>query len=179
MRLGANYAPHKLKSVEEVQALSKEQRQAVENFEKARRESEQVALLIRKQKERRADLAGEIVMHETAQSARRQMLDADQFVARRELRANLVAELRERRVARAQNSPSGLAAFLGKVTGISLAIKKLHEYRDRQRIKIYRAERDALTQEQAEQLANFDERQKVQAADLKRQQRALDRKRSV
>lgn len=127
-----------------------------------------------KQKERRADLAGKIAMHETAQAARRQMLDADQLAARRKLRVDLVAELRERRIDRARNRPHGLAAFLGKVTGISLAIKKLHEYRDRQRIKTYRAERDALTHQQAEQLAEFDERQKLQAADLKRQQRALD-----
>ena len=173
-RLGADYTPDKLKSVEEMQALAKERRQAIEDFEKARRESEQVALLIRKQKERRVDLEGKIAMHETAQAARRQMLDADQFVARRELRAGLVAELRERRVGRARNRPSGLAAFLGKVMGISLAIKKLYEYRDRQRIKTYRAEREALTHRQAEQLAEFDDRQKVQAADLVRQQRALD-----
>ena len=34
-------------------------------------------------------------MHETAQAARRQMLGADQLAARRELRADFVAELRE------------------------------------------------------------------------------------
>jgi len=172
-RLGADYAPGELKSVEELQALAKDRRQAIEDFEKARRESEQVALLIRKQNDRRAELEGKIAMLGTAQAARRQMLDADQLAARRNLRADLVAELRHRRVTRSQNRPRGLAAFLGKVTGISLAIKKLHGYRDRQCIKAYRADRDTLIRRQADERAAFEQRQELQAADLKREQRAL------
>ena len=154
--------------------MAKDRRRAIADFEKARAESEQVARLIRTQKARRADLAGKIAMLETAQSAKRQMLEADQLAARRRLRADLVAELRERRVARSQTRPKGLAAFLGRVTGISLAIKKLHEYRDRQRVKAYRAERDALIRRQEDDRAVFEKRQALQAAELHRQRRALD-----
>lgn len=172
-RLGADYAPDKLPSVEQAQAVAKDRRRAIADFEKARRESEQVAQLIRTQKERRADLAGKIAMLETAQSARRQMLIADQLAARRRLRAGLIAELRERRAERARNRPTGLAAFLGRVTGVALITKKLHERRDRQRVKAYRAERDALMRRQADDLAGFAKRQALQAAELHRQQRAL------
>lgn len=173
-RLGAEYAPETLPTVQQAQALAADRRRAVEDFEKARQESDQVAVLLRSQQERRADLDGKIAMLETVQSARRQMLEADQLTARRQLRSALVAELRERTAARSQNRPQGLAAFLGKVTGIALITRKLHEHRDRQRVKAYRAERDALTRQQADDRAIFDKRQELQAADLKRQRRALD-----
>lgn len=110
-RLGTEYVPERLPSVDEAQAVARDRRRAIEDFEKARRESEQVALLLRKQAERRDELAGKLAMLETAHAARKQMLLADQLAARRCLRADLVVELRARQVERSQNRPRGLAAF--------------------------------------------------------------------
>ena len=172
-RLGTDYAPENLPTVEEAQAMAADRRKAIEDFEKARHESEQVALLLRKHEERRDLLGGKIAMLDVAQTGKRQMLLADQLAVRRRLRADLVAELRERRIVRAEHAPTGLAAFLGKVTGIALITRKLHEHRDRQRVKTYRKDKTALIDRQAEQLSEFDRRQALQAADLMREQRGL------
>ncbi|MCC7428677.1 MAG: relaxase/mobilization nuclease domain-containing protein [Alphaproteobacteria bacterium] len=172
-RLGTDFAPENLPSVEDAQAIAKDRRRAIEDFQKARQGSEQVALLLRQQQERRAGLDGKIAMLETAQTAKRQMLEADQLAARRKLTAAYLAERRATKIERAQNRPKGLAAFLGRVTGISLAIKKLHEYRDGQRFKMHRDERAALIDRQRIEQAELRRRQELQAADLMRERRGL------
>ncbi len=172
-RLGADFAPENLPTVEEAQAIAKGRRRAIEDFQKARQGSEQVALLLRQHEERPAGLDGKIAMLQTAQTARRQMLEADQLAARRKLTAAYLAERRATKIEQAQNRPKGLAAFLGRVTGISLITKKLHAYRDGQRFKMHRAERETLIDRQRIEQAELRRRQELQAADLMRERRGL------
>ncbi|MGD9537125.1 MAG: relaxase/mobilization nuclease domain-containing protein [Alphaproteobacteria bacterium] len=171
--LGPEYAPENLPTVEEAQAIAKDRRRAIEDFHKARQGSEQVALLLRQQEERRAGLDGKIAMLQTAQTAKRQMQESDHLAARRKLTAAYLAERRATKIARAENRPKGLVAFLGRVTGISLITKKLHEYRDRQRFNTHRDERAALIDRQQIEQAELRRRQELQAADLMRERRAM------
>lgn len=176
-RLGADFAPENLPTVEEAQAIAKDRWRAIEDFQKARQGSEQVALLLRQHEERRAGLDGKIAMPQTAQTAKRQMLEADQLAARRKLTAAYLAERLATKIERAQNRAhnrfEGLAAFLGRVTGVSLPIKKLHEYRDRRYFEAHRAERAALIERQRIEQAELRRRQELQAADLMREKRSL------
>jgi hypothetical protein len=56
--------------------------------------------------------------------------------------------MKRRRIERAQRAPKGLAAFLGRITGINLITKKLHKYRDRKRFEALLADRDRLQDRQ-------------------------------
>jgi len=68
---------------------------------------------------------------------------------------------------------TGLAAFLGRVTGVSFVIGKLHKHRDAQRFAAYRAEKAALVEKQKEARRVLAHRQKLQTVDAAREVRAL------
>lgn len=75
---------------------------------------------------------------------------------------------------RAANRPTGLAAFLGRVTGVALIIKKLHNYKDKKRFGAFRQDRSWLAAQQQAERQNLMRRQGLQSLDLQRQARALD-----
>ncbi|HEV7930101.1 MAG TPA: hypothetical protein VGP12_08235 [Nitrosospira sp.] len=70
---------------------------------------------------------------------------------RDQLRTNHVAMMRAIKRARYENRPTGLAAFLGKVAGVTLLQKKIHQYQDARRLN---ADREQLAQLKARQGAD-------------------------
>jgi hypothetical protein len=172
--LGPDYAPENLRSVEQAQALGKERRQAIESFEKARAESEKVAALKAQQAERRANLGGQAAFLKVRQREELAQLAAEQKSVRQHHKTQYLAQARRIRVERAQRSPKGLAAFLGRVTGVALITKKVQRYRDRKRLEAHLAERQDLARAQREQQQALARRHELQGADMQRRLRALD-----
>ena len=173
-RLGPDYAPENLPSVEEAQALAVERRKAIEEFEKARQQGEQVALLVKQQQARRAKLEGEFAFLKDRQKEERAELTAEHKAARQALKAEHLAESRRIRTERAQRRPTGLAAFLGRVTGVALITKKVQRYRDGQRFEAYLGRKERLGEQQHQQQQLLSRRHHLQAADIRRQLGALD-----
>lgn len=172
-RLGAEFAPQNLPSVEEAQALAGQRRRAIEEFEKAREQGEETERLLRQQKARREKLEAEFSFLKERQREERHELAADHKAARRAIKAQHLAETRRIRIDRAQRAPKGLAAFLGRVTGVALITKKVRRYRDRQRLEAYLAGKELLSQHQYEERQTLSRRQYLQASDMDRQLRAL------
>lgn len=69
--------------------------------------------------------------------------------------------------------PTGLAGFLGRVSGVELLKKQLHKYQDRKRLQRYREEREALTISQTTEHKALTRRHEMQLLDVQRKVRAL------
>jgi len=143
-RLGPDYAPETLPSVGQAKALAKQHRQAIEAFEKVREQSEQVIAFTRQQAERRAKLEGEAAALKQRQRKEKGRLSERHRTDRRQIKAEYLADRARIRIDRARRAPKGLAAFLGRVTGVALVIKKIGRYRDRRRFEAYLAEKARL-----------------------------------
>jgi hypothetical protein len=99
---------------------------------------------------------------------------AAQKAARHEQQSAYLAEQKRIRLERAQRKPKGLAAFLGRVTGIALITRKMQRYRDRKRYGAYLALRAALKRRQQDERDTLARGHELQAADMRRRLRALD-----
>jgi hypothetical protein len=100
-------------------------------------------------------------------------LAVEHLAARRAHRGAYLAQVRAVKTERAQARPTGLAAFLGRVTGVSFVLHKLHRHRDAQAFRRFVQEKAglALTQRVASQVRQ--RRHELQALDMVRQVNAL------
>lgn len=171
--LGANYAPENLPGVAQAQALAAQHRKAIDEFEKARVADDKLAALEAAQAKRREKLEAQAALLRQRQHDQRQELATAQRVARQALKAGYLVQAQRIRIERAQRRPRGLAAFLGRVTGVSLITKKVQDYRDRQRYEAFRAEMAALKQRQQDERQRLTRRQELQAATINRKLRGL------
>lgn len=171
--LGPDYASEHLPTVDEAQALAAQHRKAIEDFEKVRVEAEQDDRLRAQQAARREELEGEAALLQDAQRTDRAQLAARHTAARQRLRADYLAERKRIRIARAQNAPKGLAAFLGRVTGVALIIRKVQRYRDSQRFEAHLASKRQLAAQQRAEQQSLARRHELQGADMQRKLRAL------
>lgn len=172
--LGADYAPEHLPSVEQAEGLAAQHRQAIGDLEKAREQSEKVLALGKQQEARRRKQEARAALLKERQREERAQLTDDQKEVRRNFKAGYLAEARRIRTERAQNRPTGLASFLGRVTGVALIIKKVQRYRDRRRFEEYLGGKQQLTDEQRRERDALARRQELQGADMQRELRALD-----
>ena len=76
-------------------------------------------------------------------------------------------------VARNKAEPKGLAAFLGKVTGVNLIRKKLHKRQDKKRIDAYLIQKKQLKEKHERQSFAQKHAHDLQTKDMQRQMRAL------
>ena len=72
--------------------------------------------------------------------------------------------------------PTGLAEFLGRVSGVDLVRKKIHQYQDKKRHEAYLSEKAALKENQARQLMEFSRKQEIHGLELRREKAALKTK---
>lgn len=172
--LGPDYAPDKLPTAEQAQAIAAQRRKLAEAFEAVRAEEDQTGALVRQQHERRQALEREAAALRKRQHEERMQLAAAQKTAQRELKSAYLAEQKRIRLDRARRKPKGLAAFLGRVTGIALITRKVRRYRDRKRYRAYLALRAALRQAQQDERDALARGHELQAANLRRRLRALD-----
>jgi hypothetical protein len=150
--------------------FSKNEERAVrEAHEKERRDE-----LQRKQQPRR--LAAE---EETKGLADRQRLARLEFSQRQKqermaFRQSYLQEGRRIKLDRVAHRPTGLAAFIGRVTGVELITKKIHKYRDATRYKLFLAQKKELAERQQRDAAAHDRRQQLEALTMQRRLRALE-----
>ncbi len=162
-----------LPTVDEARALVADLRKAREQFAKAQDQAERLAKLEAAQQVRRAGL---VVAQEEQRERHRQeraQLEREQLAARRAQKGAYLAQVRSVRAARAEARPTGLAAFLGRVTGVTLVIGKLHRHRDAKAFRRFATDRQALVLAQKQSSLSLQRQQEVQALETGRQLKAL------
>lgn len=172
--LEKDFPPETLPTVDEARALVADHRQAQEDFARSQRGHSTGDALKRAQADRRAQALADRAALEAGHAIERFTLSEAQRLQRLALKRGHVAELRRIRAAREQARPTGLAAFLGRVTGVSLLIRQVHKYRDAKRLDAHRADRAALIERQRVDTAAQAQRHKLQVFDADRSIRALD-----
>lgn len=171
--LGAEYPPESLPSVEEARRLVARQR----DLEKSLAASEQRALATEKlekmQTERRTDLDKKMKALAGRHHRQREELAKRQRQARDHQNAAFKAQQRHIYMERVRRRPRGLAAFLGKLSGINLVRAKFHKYQDRKRLREFLRRKEELRARQAHRREQLKRRQILQKRVLERQDRAL------
>lgn len=173
--LGSDYPPDSLPSVEEAKALIAEHRQSIEAHLKSEQRADALADLKRLQIERRQKQEQEHQELKDREGQERRVLADQHRMARADLRAGYLSQSRAIKMKRYQHRPTGLAAFLGRVTGVELIRNKFHKNQDRKRFKDYLEAREILKQEQRDERLSIDRRHEMQGLDMQRKIRALDR----
>jgi len=172
--LGQEFPPESLPSMEEAQALIAQHRQALEDFNKARAKADELEKLKAGQAQRRTGAERDAAALKAQQAGERTALLRQQKEERSKLRAAYLGEMKQRRSERARHAPKGLAAFLGRITGVALVTKKIHQYRDRKRFETFLADRQRLKDRQGQERMALRHAQELHAADVMRKLRALD-----
>jgi hypothetical protein len=173
--LGAEYAPENLPSVEDAQALAAQRRKLVEAFESDRCDGEQPDGPVRQQTTRREEAEAQAALLRRQQHDERVQLAAVHKSERQALKESYMAAQRRIRLARARRRPRGLAAFLGRVSGVALIIRKIQRHRDRRRYRAFLLVRHAIRQRQQQEYDALTARHELQSADVQRRLRALDK----
>lgn len=173
--LEKEFPPESLPSVDEARALAKSHHNEIEGHVRSEQQAEALAELKRNQTDRRKEL-------DQAQSALKQKqhhdrvaLTGNQKALRSARRAAYLMQSRRIRKERFERKQTGLAAFLGRVSGVELLKKQLHKYQDRKRLQRYRDDRDLIKTTQAQEHKAQKRRHEMQALDLQRKQRALEK----
>ena len=179
--LGKDYPKDSLPTVDEARALAAAHRAAMELFSKnaeratrEARENERREELQREQQPRRRDEEQEAKVLADRQRDARQDFSQQQKQERMAFRQGYFQESRRIRLDRAAHRPQGLAAFIGRVTGVELITKKIHEYRDATRYKLFLVQKKELDERQQRDAAALDRRQTLEALTMQRRLRALD-----
>ncbi|WP_276200624.1 relaxase/mobilization nuclease domain-containing protein [Chelatococcus sp. XZ-Ab1] len=171
--LEKEFPPESLPSVDEAKALVAKHRQAREDFVQSGRDARKRDQLKAAQRARREKAEGAQIALVTRHKDERMALATAQGDVRRQLKARYLDEVRRVKAAREAARPTGLAAFLGRVTGVSFIIGKLHKHRDAQRYAAYQGEKAALIEKQDDARRVLAHRQKLEMLDAAREVRAL------
>ena len=172
--LEKEFPPESLPTVEEARELATRHREEIEGFREHEQRAQALAALKTTQAARRTGLEKQqAVLHER-QHKQRQSLAKEQRAGRDHHRAAYLAETRHIRKERYERRPQGLAAFLGRVSGVELVRKKMRQYQDRKRYRTFLKEKVQLKERQERQRAGLQRRHNLQALDLARKDRALD-----
>ena len=171
--LEKEFPPENLPSVDEVRTAAAKHRQDRGENSRAPDPAERRAALENKQQKRRDFLQQKKSQLEERQAAERRALVARQQRERKALSKLYRAEFRAIRAERAAKKPSGLAAFLGRVTGVQLVRKKVHAYQDRRRQTRFLEIREELSADHQHERVSQEKRHQLQALDFARHERSL------
>lgn len=173
--LERDYPPESLPSVEEAKKLAIQHRKSIEQFEKVRVEKDQTAEIDARNAERRKKVLEKIRILKSRQLGEKRRLEVHQKKARMELKARHLTEVKRVRSQRKKVKAKGLAAFLGRVTGMNVVIRKLQRLKDQKRYEKYQVEKQILTTRQTRGMDRLRERHRMQVLDIKRQVRAVNK----
>ena len=180
--LEKKYPKDSLPTVDEARALAAGHRAAMELFskneERAAREAtgkQRREELLSKQQPRRLTVEQEAKGLADRQRQARHEFSERQKQERMAFRQGYLQESRSIRRDRAAHRPTGLAAFIGRITGVELITKKIHEYRDATRYKLFLAQKKELADRQQREAAALDRRQQLETLTMQRRLHALDR----
>lgn len=180
--LDKQYPKDSLPTVDEARALAAGHRAAMELFRKDEKraareavEKERCEELQRKQQPRRQSVEREAKGLADGQWQARQEFSGGQKRERMAFRQGYLQQSRSIRGDRAVHRPTGLAAFIGRIPGVELITKKIHQYRDATRYKLFLSQKQELTDRQQRDAKAFDRRQALERATTERCLHALDR----
>lgn len=179
--LGKDFPKDSLPHVDEALALAAAHRAAQELFRKEEdraareaKENQRRVELRRQQQPRRAAVEQEAKVHSGKQRANRLAFSQMQKSERSAFHQGYLQESRRIKLDRAAHRPTGLAAFIGRVTGVELITKKIHQYRDAARYKLFVLQKKELADRQQRDAATFERRQELESAKIQWRLRALD-----
>lgn len=164
-----------LPTVEDAQQLVAAHRKIVEKSTKDNHYENQLAELKHSQQERRLAVEQERNVLKDKQQFMRLYQQSIHRTERDQLRATHIATMKAIRLARYENRPTGLAAFLGKVSGITFLQKKIHQYQDTRKIRDHLKQRHQLKEKQVQEQKELDFRLKLQIQDIERKAKALEK----
>ena len=171
--LEKDFPPESLPSVEEAKKLAKQFQQKLRQHEKIDKQADRRDRLKKAHEERRKPLEEEREALRKRQERERQSLARAQAKERGALFETFSAKEKQIAEKRERGRPTGLAAFLGRVTGVELAIKKLHEHQDTKRLRAYYAEDAALAATHRDQSFDQQRTHEMQCFDADRKLRNL------
>lgn len=173
--LEKEFPTESLPTVDEARELAERHRKEIEFYVRSEQEADALAELKRNQAERRKELEQEQSALKQKQHQDRVALVGNQKALRSARRAAYLMQSKRLRKEREVRKPTGLAGFLGRVSGVELLKKQLHKYQDRKRFRRYREEREVLTTSQATEHKALNRRHEMQRLDLRRKIRALEK----
>lgn len=173
-RLGKDYPSDELPSVEYAKKLVAEHREQIERFVKDEAYYDALKELKSQQADRRSWLEKDKAKLQKIHSELKQEFKAKLKRQRDELRLRYLREVKAIKEKRALNKRTGLADFLGKVSGVNAIRHKLHKYQDRQKLDAHLKEKKEINKKQEIEVTNFKERLQNQAKELERKSKALD-----
>jgi len=179
--LAKEFPKDSLPSVDEARALVAAHRHAMELFrtnedraaQEARRKG-QCDALQRKQQDRRAPLEQDSKALSVRQQRAGHELATRQKESRAALRQGYLHETKRIRLDRSAHRPQGLAAFIGRITGVELITKKIQQYRDKTRYDAFLAQKRELTERQQRETSALARQQELQTLTTQRRLRALE-----
>lgn len=173
--LEKDFPEDSLPSVEEAQELVAKHRKIVEKSVNELRHADELAALKHSQRERRQGIEQQAAALQRQHGADRDALQSSQRSERHQLRMRHATKIKAIGAARRDIPSTGLAGFLGKVTGVTAIRKAIHGYQDGKLIKAQRRERAELQRSQDNVQKAQDLRQNLQAQEMARQVKALNR----
>lgn len=171
--LERDYPPDALPTVDEARVLVAAHRKAREQFAKAQQDDRALKKLEAAQTLRREKLVAEQAAMRERHRKERATLAREQLNARRALKAEYLSGMRAIKAERARNRATRLAAFLGKVSGVSFVLHKLYRHRDAQKFKGFVRGKASLVLAQKGAAEVLQRRHELQAFDIGRQFIAL------
>lgn len=173
--LEKDFPINKLPTVEQARAEVAQQRQAMDERREEQAYDDKLDQLAHAQADRRASLASQLGKLKKQQGEENQNL---QHKHTKESLAHKQDYLRAQKAIRAKRlaaRPTGLAEFLGRITGVNLVRKKIHAYQDKKTHIAYKEQRDKIDQSQRQHKEELVQRHVLQRADAERKLRSLDK----
>jgi len=173
--LEKDYPLESLPSIEEAEALVAEHRKLIETALSEETYASQLAVLKHQQQERREGLKQAVIQAVQQRQHLRQAQTLAHKTERSAVRSAHRQHMEAVKAQRYENRATGLAAFLGRVTGMALVRKAWHRRQDRQEIEAYRAQRAQVKARQAQESRALERHIALDAKELERQQSAMRR----
>lgn len=171
--LAKDFPPESLPSVDEAKRLAAQLRAQLRQHEKVDRQADRRDRLKAAHEERRKPVEEERQALSEQQERERKALAREQAQERGKLFDAFAKQEKQIAERREQHKPKGLAAFLGKVTGVELAIKKLHEHQDTKRLQAYYADEMGLQDKHRDQSLEQQRLHEMQSLEADRKLRNL------
>lgn len=164
-----------LPSVEEAQKLVADHRKLVEQAVREEDYADKLAELKHAQQERRHVLEQQRESLKYRQHCLRLAQQQKHQAERAKLRNDYLALSRNIRQQRHENHPTGLAEFLGRVSGMNFLRHKLQHYQDTKRLRVYLDQHAQLKARQSQEAGTLAFRLKHQGLNIDRQCASLEK----
>lgn len=173
--LKEDFPPEALPSVDEARKLAEQHRKAREAFVRSQRSQDKSKALQEQQAKRREKLEGEAAGLTAKQAAETLKLANRHQQERQRQTQSFAAKADRLKRAREENQPTGLSAFLGRITGMDFLRKAYRTLQDTRRRRQEKAERQTLKERQTVEHKELAFSQHMQRLAMARRLRALDR----